>query len=76
MVSQITVGVPPVIYFVLGLYFLASVMAFDMTLNTNVRLSWSMSSVPLLNICVCFSAQLAVYVLPYDDLCGECRIEL
>ena len=38
MVSQITVGTSPVIRFGLGLYFVASVMAFDMTLNTNVCL--------------------------------------
>lgn len=45
MVSQISIGASPVIRFGLGLCFLASVMAFDMTLNTNVSVSLSMSPV-------------------------------
>lgn len=36
MVSRINAGASPVIRLSLGLFFFASVMAFDMTLNTNV----------------------------------------
>jgi hypothetical protein len=77
MVSQITVGTSPVIRFGLGLYFIALVMAFDVTLNTNVCLSSSMSPVqlPMLSIsallsswpCMCSS----MMVCP-----EECRAEL
>ena len=72
MVSQITFGASPVIRLGLGLCLAASAIAFDMTLNTNVcLLCMSPVLLPMLNVRVYFSIQLAVYVLPYDGLPGR-----
>lgn len=54
MVFQITFRALPVIRLGLGLCFVASVIAFDMTLNTNVCFTSSVSPVSLLILIMCF----------------------
>ncbi|KAH0828837.1 glycoside hydrolase family 18 protein [Lanmaoa asiatica] len=72
MVSQISVGASPlVIRLGLGLCFVASVMAFDMTLNTNLQLSryWGQNSYGAAN------SNTAAWQQPIEYYCGDSTID-